>query len=87
MKFLQRVCAGNVDVPIVRLMFNLSNLLLPYCFVNCLHTREAHTMSCVQGQVVYTGMLNDRGGFESDVTVTRVGESYIDVSLQYSYCF
>lgn len=26
------------------------------------------------GRVVYTGMLNERGGYESDVTVTRVSE-------------
>lgn len=26
-----------------------------------------------QGRVVYTGVLNARGGFESDLTVTRLG--------------
>jgi 4-methylaminobutanoate oxidase (formaldehyde-forming) len=25
------------------------------------------------GRVIYTGMLNDRGGYESDVTITRLG--------------
>ena len=25
------------------------------------------------GKVVYTGMLNERGGYESDLTVTRLG--------------
>ena len=27
------------------------------------------------GKVVYTGMLNDKGGFESDFTVTRVDQN------------
>ena len=34
-----------------------------------------------QGAVVYTGMLNSRGGYETDVTVTRLGEDeYMVVS-------
>ena len=33
------------------------------------------------GRAVYTGMLNSRGGYESDVTVTRTGwEEYLVVS-------
>ncbi|GAA3470300.1 FAD-dependent oxidoreductase [Nonomuraea roseola] len=33
------------------------------------------------GRVVYTGMLNDRGGYESDLTVTRVArEEYLVVT-------
>lgn len=31
----------------------------------------ANNMDVVVGDVVYTGILNDRGGFEADVTVTR----------------
>ncbi|WP_274630077.1 GcvT family protein [Arvimicrobium flavum] len=41
-RFLQRVCANQVDVPVNRL--------------------------------VYTQMLNERGGIEADLTVTRLGE-------------
>jgi heterotetrameric sarcosine oxidase gamma subunit len=40
--FLQRVCAGNVDVPV--------------------------------GKLVYTHMLNARGGIETDITVNRLAE-------------
>ena len=33
------------------------------------------------GKVVYTGMLNERGGYESDVTITRLsGEQYLLVT-------
>ncbi|MGI5164605.1 GcvT family protein [Spirillospora sp. CA-253888] len=33
------------------------------------------------GRVVYTGLLNDRGGYESDLTVTRVaGDEYLVVT-------
>ena len=46
---LQRICAGDVDVP--------------------------------PGRVVYTAMLNGRGGIEADLTVTRLSEdSYLIVS-------
>ena len=41
LKFMQRMCCGNLDVEI--------------------------------GKLVYTGMLNKRGGYEADVTVTREG--------------
>jgi 4-methylaminobutanoate oxidase (formaldehyde-forming) len=41
-RFLQRLCAGDVDKPV--------------------------------GTVVYTSMLNSRGGIECDFTVTRIGE-------------
>ncbi|MDP6475731.1 MAG: FAD-dependent oxidoreductase [Rhodospirillales bacterium] len=41
-KFLQRLCAGNVDVPV--------------------------------GKLVYTHMLNNRGGIETDITVNRLAE-------------
>ncbi len=41
--FLQRVCGGQMDVPV--------------------------------GRIVYTQMLNPRGGIESDLTVTRLGET------------
>lgn len=40
--FLQRLCAGNVDVPV--------------------------------GKLVYTHMLNNRGGIETDITVNRLAE-------------
>eukprot|EP00475_Leptophrys_vorax_P007481 TRINITY_DN14728_c0_g3_i1.p1 TRINITY_DN14728_c0_g3~~TRINITY_DN14728_c0_g3_i1.p1 ORF type:complete len:696 (-),score=195.44 TRINITY_DN14728_c0_g3_i1:32-2119(-) len=40
--FLQRLCAGNVAVPV--------------------------------GKCVYTSMLNDRGGIESDITISRLSE-------------
>ncbi|TIO12371.1 MAG: FAD-dependent oxidoreductase [Mesorhizobium sp.] len=47
--FLQRICAGNVDVPV--------------------------------GKLVYTHMLNDRGGIETDITVNRLGETqYLIIS-------
>src|SRR5690606_19737457 len=42
-KFLQWLCAGNVDVPV--------------------------------GKLVYTHMLNERGGIETDVTVNRMAEN------------
>ncbi|HTV71827.1 MAG TPA: FAD-dependent oxidoreductase [Rhizobiaceae bacterium] len=42
-KFLQRVCANDIDVP--------------------------------AGRIVYTQMLNKRGGIESDLTVTRLSET------------
>ncbi|MBB4277618.1 4-methylaminobutanoate oxidase (formaldehyde-forming) [Rhizobium mongolense] len=41
--FLQRLCAGNVDVPI--------------------------------GKLVYTHMLNDKGGIETDITVNRLSDT------------
>ena len=34
----------------------------------------AGQMAVDPGRIVYTGMLNERGGFESDLTVTRTGE-------------
>jgi len=40
--FLQRLCAGNIDVPV--------------------------------GKLVYTHMLNSRGGIETDITVNRLAE-------------
>ena len=40
--FLQRLCAGNIDVPV--------------------------------GKLVYTHMLNNRGGIETDITVNRLAE-------------
>ena len=33
----------------------------------------ANDVAVAPGRVVYTGMLNERGGFESDLTVTRLG--------------
>ncbi len=42
-KFLQRLCAGNVDVPV--------------------------------GKLVYTHMLNDKGGIETDITVNRLSQT------------
>lgn len=42
-RFLQRICANDVDVP--------------------------------AGRIVYTQMLNERGGIESDLTVTRLAET------------
>ncbi|MDX1422814.1 MAG: FAD-dependent oxidoreductase [Kiloniellales bacterium] len=41
----------------------------------------ANNVSVAPGSVVYTGILNERGGYESDVTVTRLdGDSYLIVS-------
>jgi 4-methylaminobutanoate oxidase (formaldehyde-forming) len=38
-------------------------------------------MDVANGKVVYTGLLNDKGGFESDLTVTRVSKTeYMVVS-------
>jgi 4-methylaminobutanoate oxidase (formaldehyde-forming) len=34
----------------------------------------ANDVAVAPGRVVYTAMLNERGGFESDLTVTRLGE-------------
>ena len=34
----------------------------------------ANNMAVEPGQVVYTGMLNGRGGFQTDCTVTRLGK-------------
>jgi 4-methylaminobutanoate oxidase (formaldehyde-forming) len=34
----------------------------------------ANEMDVPAGRIVYTAMLNERGGFESDLTVTRLGE-------------
>ena len=42
-QFLQRMCAGNIDVPV--------------------------------GKLVYTHMLNNRGGIETDITVNRLAEN------------
>lgn len=48
-QFLQRLCAGNIDVPI--------------------------------GKLVYTHMLNNRGGIETDITVNRLAENrYLIIS-------
>lgn len=47
--FLQRLCAGNIDVPV--------------------------------GKLVYTHMLNNRGGIETDITVNRLAENrYLIIS-------
>lgn len=32
-------------------------------------------MAVDNGKIVYTGMLNDEGGFETDVTATRVDQN------------
>jgi 4-methylaminobutanoate oxidase (formaldehyde-forming) len=41
----------------------------------------ANDVAVAPGRVVYTGMLNERGGFESDVTVTRLGvDAYLIVT-------
>jgi sarcosine dehydrogenase len=41
----------------------------------------ANDVAVPQGRVVYTGMLNERGGFESDLTVTRLGaDAYLIVT-------
>ena len=49
-KVLNRICAGNVDVPV--------------------------------GKVVYTQWLNERGGIEADITVTRLSETaFLIVSI------
>jgi 4-methylaminobutanoate oxidase (formaldehyde-forming) len=41
----------------------------------------ANDVAVAPGRIVYTGMLNERGGFESDLTVTRVGaDAYLIVS-------
>ncbi|MBO2448032.1 FAD-dependent oxidoreductase [Actinomadura barringtoniae] len=41
----------------------------------------ANDVAVDPGRVVYTGLLNDRGGYESDLTVTRVsGDEYLLVS-------
>jgi glycine cleavage system aminomethyltransferase T len=38
-------------------------------------------MNVPNGKIVYTGMLNDKGGFESDMTVTRISKTeYMMVS-------
>ncbi len=42
-KFLQKLCAGNVDVPL--------------------------------GKLVYTHMLNDKGGIETDITINRLNKT------------
>ncbi len=42
-RFLQRLCANDMDVPV--------------------------------GRIVYTQMLNERGGIECDLTVTRLSET------------
>ena len=34
-----------------------------------------NNMAVEDGKVVYTGMLNDRGGIETDVTATRVSKN------------
>lgn len=50
---LNRICAGNVDVPV--------------------------------GKLVYTQMLNERGGIEADLTVTRLSEtSFLIVTIAVS---
>ena len=41
----------------------------------------ANDMAVEPGRVVYTGLLNERGGYESDLTVTRLsGDAYFIVS-------
>ena len=35
----------------------------------------ANNVSVEPGQVVYTGMLNSRGGFQTDCTVTRLSKN------------
>ncbi len=35
----------------------------------------ANDVAVAPGRVVYTGMLNERGGYESDLTVTRLGRT------------
>jgi len=41
----------------------------------------ANDVAVAPGRMVYTGMLNERGGFESDLTVTRLGgDSYLIVT-------
>ncbi|HEV2056481.1 MAG TPA: FAD-dependent oxidoreductase [Methylomirabilota bacterium] len=41
----------------------------------------ANDVAVAPGRVVYTGMLNPRGGFESDLTVTRLGaDAYLIVT-------
>jgi 4-methylaminobutanoate oxidase (formaldehyde-forming) len=41
----------------------------------------ANDVAVAPGHMVYTGMLNERGGFESDLTVTRVGsDAYLIVT-------
>lgn len=41
----------------------------------------ANDVAVEPGRVVYTGLLNDRGGYESDLTVTRAGrDEYLIVS-------
>ncbi|MFB3135937.1 MAG: FAD-dependent oxidoreductase [Rhodospirillales bacterium] len=41
----------------------------------------ANDMAVEPGRVVYTGLLNERGGYESDLTVTRLsGDTYFIVS-------
>lgn len=54
-KLLQYLCAGNVDVPV--------------------------------GKLVYTHMLNSRGGIEADLTVNRIAEDkYIIISSATTHC-
>jgi glycine cleavage system aminomethyltransferase T/glycine/D-amino acid oxidase-like deaminating enzyme len=41
----------------------------------------ANDVAVAPGRIVYTGMLNERGGFESDLTVTRLGaDTYLIVT-------
>jgi len=41
----------------------------------------ANDVAVAPGRIVYTGMLNERGGFESDLTVTRLGpDAYLIVT-------
>jgi sarcosine dehydrogenase len=41
----------------------------------------ANDVAVAPGRMVYTGMLNERGGFESDLTVTRLGaDAYLVVT-------
>jgi 4-methylaminobutanoate oxidase (formaldehyde-forming) len=58
-RFLQRLCANNVCPGMGEGMGDEGG------------TRAGRYRA---GPVVYTGMLNARGGFESDVTVTRLGD-------------
>jgi len=47
----------------------------------CLQRLCANDVAVAPGRVVYTGMLNERGGFESDLTVTQLGgDAYLIVT-------
>ena len=51
------------------------------CRARCCHGSVPTTSTCRSGRVVYTQWLNERGGIEADVTVTREAEdAYLIVS-------